>query len=196
MWSSGNSCYLFLALAVTQRFAETLTAVLSLQAHSRQFLHKIRSHTFPDQHLLPPQRPAPQIASVSWSSDIWDQQILTELTERWIISTAVDLLTSGGSQKLTRTDCPVRLNCAVDKVCAAFKECRGAAVVSWKVFFLKSITFQKCYLKPESFKEGRFGCTASEGQSCGFPVFTLVAHLYNCPVDTINVNLFPCIQTP
>lgn len=65
-----------------------------------------------------------------------------------------------------------------------------------RFFFLKSITFQKCYLKPESFKEGRFGCTASEGQSCGFPVFTLVAHLYNCPVDTINVNLFPCIQTP
>lgn len=118
-------------------FGKTLTAILSLQAHSCQFLHKIRSHTFPDQHLFPPQRPPPQIASVSWSSDIWDQQILTELTEHWIISTVVDLLTVGGSQKLTRRDCPVCLNCAVDKVCAAFKECRGAAVVSWKGFYNK-----------------------------------------------------------
>lgn len=93
--------------AVLQKFSKTLTTFLSLQVYSCQFLHKIRSHTFPGQHVLPPQRPPPQVASVSWSSDIWDQQILTELTEYWIISTVIDLLTVRSFQKLTRTDCPV-----------------------------------------------------------------------------------------
>lgn len=48
--------------------------------HSCQFLHKIRCHTFPNQYELPPQRPPPKVASVSRRTDIWDQQILTELT--------------------------------------------------------------------------------------------------------------------
>lgn len=50
---------------------------LSLQVYSRQFLHEIRPHAFPNQHELPPQCPPPKVASISRSTDIWDQQILT-----------------------------------------------------------------------------------------------------------------------
>lgn len=112
--------------------------LFSLQVYSCQFLHKVRPHTFPDQHLLPPQRPPPQVASVSWSSDIWDQQILTE--DR-IAPALIDSLTTWGYQGLTGTGGPVCLNCAVDNMCAALKECQGAAVVSRKGSF--SITFLK-----------------------------------------------------
>lgn len=96
-----------LALTILHKFSKTLTTSLSLQVYSCQFLHKIRPHTFPGEHVLPPQRPPPQAASVSRSSDIWDQQILTELTEHWSVSTVVDLLTVRSFQKLTSTDCPV-----------------------------------------------------------------------------------------
>ncbi|XP_074501313.1 ORM1-like protein 2 isoform X1 [Sebastes fasciatus] len=62
-----------------------------LYVHSCQFLHKIRCHAFSNQHQLPPQRHPPKAASVSRSTDIWDQQILTEETERWILTTNTGL---------------------------------------------------------------------------------------------------------
>ena len=66
----------------------TSHTVLSPQVYSCQFLHKIRRHTFPDQHELPPECPPPEVASVSRSADFWNQQILTEL---WILTTNTGL---------------------------------------------------------------------------------------------------------
>lgn len=55
---------------------------MSPQVHSCKFLHKIWSSTFLYQHKLPPQRSSPKVASVSWSTDIWNQQILTYLKKK------------------------------------------------------------------------------------------------------------------
>lgn len=51
-----------------------------------QFLHKIRPHTFCNQHKLPPKCPPSEVASVSRCTDIWDQQVLTELSSHWILT--------------------------------------------------------------------------------------------------------------
>lgn len=58
------------------------TFLMSPQVHSCKFLHKIWSSTFLYQHKLPPQRSSPEVASVSWSTDIWNQQILTYLKKK------------------------------------------------------------------------------------------------------------------
>lgn len=52
-----------------------------LKVYSCQFLHEIRLHSLLNQHQLAAQRPPPKVASVPWSTNIWDQQILTPLKD-------------------------------------------------------------------------------------------------------------------
>lgn len=54
----------------------SFNAFIFLQVHSGQLLYQIWHHPFPGQHRITTKCHPSQVASVSWSSTLWHQQIL------------------------------------------------------------------------------------------------------------------------